>query len=105
MFQSRLCRHTASSEGLHCPVTLPATITSASAQAAATSQRHRNQPSRSPVIPPNSLVAGVPGKVRRTIERIDAIHAQALKYKYEWAVGYGVKPDIEGEMYHGEKIV
>ena len=57
------------------------------------------------VIPPNSLVAGVPGKVRRTIDRIDAIHAQALKYKYEWAVGYGVKPDIEGEMYHGEKIV
>ena len=68
------------------------------------------------VIPPNSLVAGVPGKVRRTmagvpgkvrrtIDRIDSIHAQAIKYKCEWAIGYGVKPDIEGELYHGEKIV
>ncbi len=57
------------------------------------------------VIPPNSLVAGVPGKVRRTVDRIDSIHAQAIKYKSEWAIGYGVKPDIGGEIYHGEKIV
>ena len=57
------------------------------------------------VIPPNSLVAGMPGKVRRTIDRIDAIHAQAIKYKCEWAIGYNVKPDIEGEIYHGEKII
>ena len=57
------------------------------------------------VVPPNSLVAGMPGKVRRTIDRIDAIHAQAIKYKSEWAIGYGVKPDIEGETYHGEKII
>lgn len=57
------------------------------------------------VVPPNSLVAGMPGKVRRTIDRIDAIHAQAIKYKCEWAIGYNVKPDIEGEIYHGEKII
>ncbi len=57
------------------------------------------------VIPPNSLVAGVPGKVMRTIERIDNIHAQAIKYKSEWAIGYRVCPDIEGEVYHGEKII
>ena len=57
------------------------------------------------VVPPNSLVAGMPGKVRRTIDRTDAIHAQAIKYKSEWAIGYGVKPDIEGETYHGEKII
>ena len=57
------------------------------------------------VVPPNSLVAVMPGKVRRTIDRIDAIHAQAIKYKSEWAIGYGVKPDIEGETYHGEKII
>ena len=57
------------------------------------------------VIPPNSLVAGVPGKVRRTIDRIDSIHAQAIKYKCEWAIGYGVKPDFEGELYHVEKLV
>jgi hypothetical protein len=36
---------------------------------------------------------------------MDAIHAQAIKYKSEWAIGYGVKPDIEGEVYHGEKII
>lgn len=57
------------------------------------------------VIPPNSLVVGVPGKVIRTHDRMEAIHAQAIKYKTEWAIGYGVKPDIEGEVYHGEKII
>ena len=58
------------------------------------------------VIPPNSLVAGVPGKiVRENLERIDAIHAQALKYKHEWSIGYGVYPEIGGEQYHGEKII
>ncbi|MBQ1917572.1 MAG: gamma carbonic anhydrase family protein [Schwartzia sp.] len=57
------------------------------------------------VVPPNSLVVGVPGKVIRTHDRMDAIHAQAIKYKSEWAIGYGVKPDIEGEVYHGEKII
>ena len=57
------------------------------------------------VIPPNSLVAGVPAKVIRTIDRVKNIHAQAIKYKCEWAIGYGAKPDIDGELYHGEKIV
>ncbi len=57
------------------------------------------------VIPENSLVVGVPGKVVRTQDRIATIHAQAIKYKCEWAIAYGVKPDIEGERYHGEKII
>lgn len=57
------------------------------------------------VIPPNSLVVGVPGKVKATINRIEDIHHQALKYKCEWAIGYGVKPDIDGELYHGEPII
>ena len=57
------------------------------------------------VIPPNSLVVGVPGKVVRTQDRLESIHAQAIKYKCEWAIEYGVKPDIGGELYHGEKII
>ena len=57
------------------------------------------------VIPPNSLVVGVPGKVVRTQDRLASIHAQAIKYKCEWAIDYGVKPDIAGEVYHGEKII
>ena len=57
------------------------------------------------VIPPNSLVVGVPAKVIKTINKMDNIHAQALKYKCEWAIGYGVKPDIDGELYHNEPIV
>ncbi len=57
------------------------------------------------MIPENSLVVGVPGKVVRTQDRIATIHAQAIKYKCEWAIAYGVKPDIEGERYHGEKII
>ena len=57
------------------------------------------------VIPPNSLVVGMPGKVVRTQDRIESIHAQAIKYKTEWAVYYGVYPEIGGEIYHGEKII
>ena len=57
------------------------------------------------VIPPNSLVVGVPGKVVKEHDRIESIHAQAIKYKTEWAVYYGVKPDIGGEIYHGEKSI
>ncbi len=57
------------------------------------------------VIPPNSLVVGVPGKVVREHDRVESIHAQAIKYKSEWAIEYGVKPDIGGEVYHGEKII
>ncbi len=57
------------------------------------------------VIPPNSLVVGMPGKVVRTIDRIKTIHAQAIKYKCEWAIEYGVYPEIGGEKYHGEHII
>lgn len=57
------------------------------------------------IIPENSLVVGVPGKVVRTQDRLHTIHAQALKYKYEWAVGYGLKPDIGGEKYQGETVI
>ena len=57
------------------------------------------------VIPPNSLFVGVPGKLIKTIDRMDSIHAQAIKYKCEWAIGYGVCPEIGGETYHGEKII
>ena len=34
-----------------------------------------------------------------------ARNAQAIKYKTAWAKGYGVAPDIGGELYHGEQIV
>lgn len=57
------------------------------------------------VIPPNSLVVGVPGKVVRTQDRVQTIHAQAIKYKCEWAIEYGVYPEIGSEKYHGEKII
>ena len=51
-------------------------------------------------------MAGVPGKlVRENMDRIATIHAQALKYKCEWSVEYGVYPEIGGERYHGEKII
>jgi carbonic anhydrase/acetyltransferase-like protein (isoleucine patch superfamily) len=58
------------------------------------------------VIPPYSLVVGVPGKiVKSTVEEADSIHAQAIKYKTLWTERYGVLPDADGERYHGEKIV
>lgn len=58
------------------------------------------------VIPPNSLVVGVPGKIVKTIpEDWDSIHAQAIKYKTLWSEGYGIMPNIGGERYGGEKIV
>ena len=58
------------------------------------------------VIPPNSLVAGIPARiVRENIDRIATIHAQALKYKCEWAIEYGVYPAIGGERYSGEKVI
>lgn len=60
---------------------------------------------RNQVIPPNSLVVGLPGKVVRTKDELAQIHAQALKYKTEWAVEYGAHPHISGELYHGEPIV
>ena len=57
------------------------------------------------VIPPNSLVIGVPGEVKKQINRVEAIHAQAVKYKTAWALGCGVAPHIGGELYHGEQLV
>jgi carbonic anhydrase/acetyltransferase-like protein (isoleucine patch superfamily) len=57
------------------------------------------------VIPPNSMVVGMPGKVIRTIESLESIHAQALKYKTLWTERYGIIPNAGGERYQGEKIV
>lgn len=57
------------------------------------------------VIPPNSLVTGIPGKVKKTIDRTAAIHAQAVKYKTLWSVGYNLAPNLGGETYHGENII
>lgn len=57
------------------------------------------------IIPPNSLVVGMPGKVVKTIESMDSIHAQALKYKTLWTEWYGILPDGGGERYGGEKII
>lgn len=58
------------------------------------------------IIPPHSLVVGVPGKVVKTMpEEWDSIHAQAVKYKTLWTERYKVMPDAGGECYHGEKIV
>ena len=36
---------------------------------------------------------------------IKAIHAQAVKYKSEWAEKYGLGPDVGGEVYDGARIV
>lgn len=56
------------------------------------------------VIPPNSLVVGVPGKVVRKQDVIQNLHEQALKYKWEWAVQYGANPNIGGETYDGSEV-
>lgn len=58
------------------------------------------------IIPPHSLVVGLPAKIIKTIpDEWDKIHAQAVKYKTLWTKRYGVLPDADGEVYHGEKIV
>jgi carbonic anhydrase/acetyltransferase-like protein (isoleucine patch superfamily) len=58
------------------------------------------------IIPPHSLVAGVPGKIIRTVEnQLDNIHSQAVKYKTLWTKRYGLMPEATGEVYLGEKIV
>ena len=36
---------------------------------------------------------------------LDNIHAQAVKYKDLWSKRHNIMPDIDGETYHGEKIV
>ncbi|MDW7662870.1 MAG: gamma carbonic anhydrase family protein [Bacillota bacterium] len=57
-------------------------------------------------IPPHSLAAGVPAKVIKSLpDKIDSIHAQAVKYKTVWTECYGIDPDAEGERYQGEKII
>lgn len=58
------------------------------------------------VIPPFSMVVGVPGKVVKTLpENTDRIHAQAVKYKTLWTKRYGYMPEAGGEVYEGEQIV
>jgi carbonic anhydrase/acetyltransferase-like protein (isoleucine patch superfamily) len=58
------------------------------------------------IVPPNSLVVGLPAKVIKQIpEEWDSIHHQAIKYKTLWTERYGLMPDAGGERYHGEKIV
>lgn len=58
------------------------------------------------VIPPFSLVVGVPGKVVKQLpENTDKIHAQAVKYKTLWTKRYGYLKEAGGEEYYGEQIV
>lgn len=58
------------------------------------------------VIPPHSLVVGVPAKITREIpEKFDSIHAQALKYKTLWTEHYGILPQADGERYEGQEII
>ncbi len=57
-------------------------------------------------VPPNSLVAGVPGKIIKDVaDKRESIHAQAIKYKTLWTKRYGLLPDGGGEEYGGEKII
>lgn len=58
------------------------------------------------VIPPHSLVMGLPGKIVKTIpDKWKEIHAQAVKYKMIWTEQYKIMPNADGERYSGEKIV
>lgn len=58
------------------------------------------------VIPPYSLVVGVPGKiVKSTSGDAEKIRAQAIKYKTLWTERYKILPDADGERYYGEEIV
>jgi len=59
------------------------------------------------IIPPNSLVMGIPGKVVKTLsqESVNDIYAQALKYKTLWTERYCLLPNNDGERYDGHKIV
>lgn len=50
------------------------------------------------IIPPFSLVAGIPGKIIKTLpEDIRFVHDQAVKYKTLWTERYGILPDAGGE--------
>lgn len=50
------------------------------------------------VIPPFSLVAGIPGKIIKTLPSDTSfIHSQAVKYKTLWTEQYGILPDAGGE--------
>ncbi|WP_196592783.1 gamma carbonic anhydrase family protein [Pectinatus sottacetonis] len=59
------------------------------------------------IIPPHSLVLGMPAKVVKTMDAktMENMHAQAVKYKMEWTEKYGILPNAGGEQYNGEKIV
>ncbi len=58
------------------------------------------------VIPPYSLVVGMPGKVVKQLsDDVSKMHSQAVKYKTLWTKRYGILPDADGETYNGEEIV
>lgn len=58
------------------------------------------------IIPPYSLVMGVPAKVVKQLSgKGEEIYAQALKYKTLWTERYGILPDTGGDKYNGEKII
>lgn len=59
------------------------------------------------IVPPHSLVIGMPAKVVKTLDEksMKSMHAQAVKYKTAWTKAYGIMPNADGEIYGGEKIV
>lgn len=59
------------------------------------------------IIPPHSLVVGVPAKVlREDTSLVTRIHNQAVKYKTVWTKEYGYLPNAGGEVWkEGDPIV